>query len=84
MEATCFACRCLSDVFCFGASCLRYVSGDLPVFSSSECGCSTECNVSALSVRFIRAPNLNSPSVIWNSDCSKSAAISFASFCKDA
>ena len=42
------------------------------------------CIVSTLSVRLIRAPNLNSPSVIWNSDCNKSAAISFASFCKAA
>ncbi|WP_368129380.1 hypothetical protein, partial [Bacteroides xylanisolvens] len=33
MGATCLACRCLSEGFCPGVSCLRYVSGDLPVFT---------------------------------------------------
>lgn len=84
MGATCLACRCLSEGFCPGVSCLRYVSGDLPVFTSSECGRDIGCDFSILPVRLIRAPSLNSPSVIWNSDCSKSAAISLASFCKAA
>ena len=82
MGAACLACRCLPEGS--GISCLRHVSGELPVFTSSECGRDIGCDVSILSVRLIRAPSLNSPSVIWNSDCSKSAAISLASFCKAA
>lgn len=84
MGATCLACRCLSEGFCPGVSCLRYVSGDLPVFTSSKCGRDIGCDVSILSVRLIRAPSLNSPSVIWNSDCRISLAITFASVCKAA